>query len=89
MLLICKKESQTQNLWNRESKSSIYRFNPNLGGLFRGSFEGGMRGGITPCLKLYRITLETSNLARKYRPVFSKYAFWYQGPLHFPNVSFL
>ena len=37
-------------------------FNPNLGGLFRGSFWGGGGGGgckITPCLKLVRIMPET------------------------------
>ena len=38
--------------------------NPNLGGLFRGSFWGG--GKITPpCLKVVRITLETWNLTLK------------------------
>ena len=38
-------------------------FNPNLGGIFRGSFGGG--GG---CLNLVRIMLEASNLARNYIP---------------------
>ena len=32
---------------------------PNLGGLFRVSFEVGGAGKITPCLKLVRIMLET------------------------------
>ena len=45
-------------------------FNPDLGGLFRGSFGGGGGGKITylppHCLKLGRIMLETWNLARKY-----------------------
>ena len=55
-------------------------FNPNLGGLFRGSFWGWGGGDkITPppCLKLVTIMLETSNLARKYTPIcgFRKYTF--------------
>ena len=53
--------------------------NPNLGSLFRGCFEVLGEGGITlpPCLKLVRIMLETSNLARKYTPTssFRKYTF--------------
>ena len=44
-------------------------FNPNLGGIFRGSFGGGGGGcKITPCLNLVRIMLEASNLARNYIP---------------------
>ena len=42
--------------------------NPNLGGLFRGSFWGGF---ILSCLKLVRIMLETLNLARKYKLICS------------------
>ena len=53
--------------------------NPNLGGLLGVHFEVGGRGGgkITPCLKLVRIMLETSNLACKYTPIYSfrKYTF--------------
>ena len=55
----------------------IDKINPNLGGLFRGSFSGERGGGgkITapppPCLKLVRIMLETSKFARKYTPIFS------------------
>ena len=44
------------------------RFNPNLGGLFRGSFYGGGGGGggsITPSKKLVEIVLETWNLVLK------------------------
>ena len=40
--------------------STSKSFDPNLGGLFRVRFEVG--GKITPCLKLGRVTLETSNL---------------------------
>ena len=42
-----------------------------------------------PCLKLVRIMLETSNLARKYTPIcsFRKYSFYYLGPLSFADVS--
>ena len=47
-------------------KPRVRDFNPNLGGLFRGSFFGGVK--FTPSLKLVRIVLETSNLARKYTP---------------------
>ena len=48
-------------------------FNPNLSGLFRGSFWGGGEVKLPhpPCLKLVRIMLETSNLARKYKSIFS------------------
>ena len=55
-------------------------FNHNLDGLFTGSFWGGRGGKIPPLpprLKLVRIMLETSNLARKYRHIcsFRKYTF--------------
>ena len=62
----------------KTNKSGNLIVNPNLGGLLRGSFLGGGKGGkITPCLKLVRIMLESSNLARKYTPVcsFRKYTF--------------
>ena len=52
--------------------------NPNLGSLFRGCFEVLGEGNYPPpCLKLVRIMLETSNLARKYTPIcsFRKYTF--------------
>ena len=51
--------------------------NPNLGGLFRGLFWEGGGVKLPPYLKLVRITLETSNLARKYTPIcsFRKYTF--------------
>ena len=51
--------------------------NHNLGRLFRASFGGGEGGKITPCLKLVRIMLEASKLARKYIPIcsFRKYTF--------------
>ena len=41
------------------------------------------------CLKLVRITLENSNLARKYKHIciFRKYTFQYQGLLNFADVS--
>ena len=56
--------------------------NPNLGGLFRGSF--------TPFLKLVRIVLETSNLAPKDTHInsFKKYTFSYQGSINFVDVCF-
>ena len=64
------------------SRTTTYEnliFNPDLGGLFRGSFVVGEEGGgkITPCLKLVRVMLETSNLARKYTFIcsFRKYNF--------------
>ena len=51
-------------------------FNPNLGGLFKGSFSGGGRMGYV-------------NLVRKYTHIygFRKYNFWYQDPLNFADVS--
>ena len=71
-----------------------FGLNPNLGGFFKGSFwgGGGGEGGVklpTPCLKLVRIMLETSNLARKYTLICSlrKDTFYYQGSLNFANVS--
>ena len=50
---------------------------PNLYGLPRGSFCSGGGGGITPCLKLVIIMLETWNLLRKYtqKCSFRKYNF--------------
>ena len=44
------------------------------GGVIFGVFFGGGGGGgggvnFTPCLKLVRIVLETSNLTRKYTPI--------------------
>ena len=58
---------------------------------FLGILLWGGRGGskITPCLKSVKITLETSNLARKYKHIcsFRKYTFQYQGPLNFADVS--
>ena len=55
-------------------------------GVLRFRFEVG--GGV-PCLKLVRIMLETSNVARKHTHIFSfrKYTFQYQYPLNFANVS--
>ena len=64
--------------------------NPNLGGLFRGSFWGGGGGrGITLCLKLVRMMLETWNFVRKFAHIcsFRKYTFQYQGFLNFADVS--
>ena len=68
--------------------------NSKVGGLFRGSFWG---GGNYPtpfpprplCLKLVRLILETSNLARKYILIYSfrKYIFYYLSPLSFADVS--
>ena len=58
---------------------SFFSINPNLGGLFRGLLWGGGGGGdyTHSCLKLVRIMLEASNLARKYSTIFSfrKYTF--------------
>ena len=68
--------------------------NPNLGGFYRDSFwagGSGRRGKNYPfsCLKLVRITLETSNLARKYIHIcsFRKHTFWYQAPLNFADAT--
>ena len=46
---------------NFESHIKNISFNPNLGGLFRGSFWGGGGGVVKlpPCLKLVRIMPET------------------------------
>ena len=49
----------------------VIAFKPNLSGLFRGSFGGGGGIKLPPCLTLVRIMLETSNVARKYTPLFS------------------
>ena len=51
-------------------------------------FEVGW-GKITPCLKLVRITLEASNLARRYISIcsFRKYTFQCLGSLNFADVS--
>ena len=45
--------------------------------------------GSTFCLKLVRIMLETSHLARRYKTIctFRKYTFWCLGPLNFADVS--
>ena len=50
---------------------------------------GGGGGEMTPCQKLVRIMLETSNLARMYTPIcsFRKDTFYYLGPLNFADVS--
>ena len=55
-------------------------------------FQVGMGGGgenYLPCLKLVRVMLETSNLARKYTSIcsFRKYTFQCLGPLNFADVS--
>ena len=59
-------------------------------------FEVGRGGGkitsnypTSPCLKLVRITLETSNLASKYTHIrnFRKFTFQYQDSLNFADVS--
>ena len=62
--------------------------NTNMGGLFRGLFQGG-DGWISPCVKLVRIMLETWNLVHKYTHIYSfrKKNFWYQGLLNFGNTS--
>ena len=44
--------------------------NTNMGGLFRGLFQGG-DGWISPCVKLVRIMLETWNLVHKYTHIYS------------------
>ena len=52
-------------------------------------FELGGGSIITPCLKLVRIMLETSNLALKYTSIcsFRKYIFQCLGSLNFVDVS--
>ena len=68
------KLGQVLQIWPNDYNN----INPNLGGLFRGSFWG-REGGLNYlyCLRLVRIMLETSNLARKYKPIcsFRKYSF--------------
>ena len=67
-----------QNLERNWLVQNWYKeFIANLGGIFMGSFWGGVGGKITPCLKPVRIMLETSDLARKYTPICSlrKFAF--------------
>ena len=66
--------------------------NPNLRGIFRGWGWGWVLKLPPPhprCLKLVRITLETSTLARMYTPIFSfrKYTFYCLGTLNFADVS--
>ena len=68
--------------------------NPNLGGFFRDLLWGGGSGGdggnySFTCLKLVRIMLETSNLARKYMHIcsFRKHTFWFQAPLNFTDAT--
>ena len=48
-----------------------------------------VRGKITPCVKLVRIMLETSNLVRTFKHIcsFRKYTCQYQGFLNFADVS--
>ena len=69
----------------------IFSLNPNLSELFRGSFWGWGGGEVKlpPCLKLVRIMLETSNVARKYTHLcsFRKYTFYYQAYLKFADAS--
>ena len=72
--------------WGNGPKRGFFKFNPTLGGLFRGcSFWGEGGGG----LEFVRIMLETWNLVRKYTPIcsFRKYNFYHQGPLKFADVS--
>ena len=62
----------------KTNKSGNLIVNPNLGGLFRGSFlGGGVGGGDYALSKTVRIMRESSNLARKYTPIcsFRKYTF--------------
>ena len=78
---ICYKSKQLESAFETSNQQE---FNPNLGELFRGSFWG-EEGVIlppsphppSPCLKLVRIMLETSNLAGKYTSIYSfrKYTF--------------
>ena len=66
-------------------------FNPNLGGLFRGSFCGRREGELPPFLKLVRIILQNYNLVRKYTHIFSckKYTFQYPEFPNFADLSIL
>ena len=64
--------AETETLFYNELLLS----NPNLVGFLGVRFEvGGVK--LSPCLKLVRIMLETSNLVRKYTPIcsFRKYTF--------------
>ena len=81
-ILLIKRPVLIQKLvFNFGTLTSIKKLqiNPNLGGLFRGSFWGGRGVKLPPppCLKLFRIMVETSNLAGKYTPIssFRKYTF--------------
>ena len=56
------------------AKNHNAKFNPNLGGSFSSSIEGGGVGGgggsyPSPCLKLVKIMLETSYLPHKYTDI--------------------
>ena len=84
-----------QKIWNHCPSNIQFKtffikvdecINPNLGGLFRGSFWWGWWSKI----KLVRAMLETLNLARKYTLIssFRKYIFQYQGTANFTDVSF-
>ena len=92
-ILVCRKLYHKNccysSLLKKVKVKNILSFNPNLGGLFSDSFWGGGGGKITSCLKLVRIILETSNLARKYTSIcsFRKYTFQCLGPLNFADVS--
>ena len=44
---------------NKVKLQELCVVNPNLGGIFRGSFRGWGEGKITSCLKLVRTMLET------------------------------
>ena len=71
LLFVLEQESAISKNFKR-----VRYFNPNLGGGVRGSCWGGGGGGgpkslPSPRLKLVSITLETWNVARKYRPIFS------------------
>ena len=48
----------------------VFPFNPKNDGPFKGLFWGDGGRKITPCLKLFRIMLETRNSVRKYTYVY-------------------
>ena len=69
-----KKKSTELSKYIWELKNSSINYDPNPG---------------SPCLKLLRIMLETSNLTHKYRHIYSlrKCTFQYQDPLNFADVN--
>ena len=74
LLLTARQKTKLRNEFNNKMSTDLTIIWVGFLGV-RFEVEGG--GKTTPCLKLVRITLETSHLARKYAPIcrFKKYTF--------------